>query len=39
MGSGIRLLENLDKNKYDIEISEVIPSQLTPHLKYKLAKK
>ena len=39
LGSGIRLFENMDKDKYDIEIKEVIPSDLTTHLRYKLAKK
>ncbi|MCU7552920.1 dihydrofolate reductase family protein [Chitinophagaceae bacterium LB-8] len=39
LGSGIRLLDNIDRNKYEIEISEVIPSTLTTHLKYKLTRK
>jgi len=39
LGSGIRLLDNIKKDKFDIEISEVIPSALTTHLKYKLTKR
>jgi dihydrofolate reductase len=39
LGSGIRLFDNIDKDKYDIEIIEVIPSELTTHLRYKLTKK
>jgi len=39
LGSGIRLFDNIDKDKYDIEIAEVIPSNLTTHLRYKLRKK
>jgi dihydrofolate reductase len=39
LGTGIRLFENIDKDKYDIEIIEVIPSELTTHLRYKLTKK
>ena len=39
LGSGIRLLEGIEKDKYDIEIIEVIPSTLTTHLRYKLTKK
>lgn len=39
LGSGIRLFECIDKNKYNIEIIEVIPSDLTTHLRYKLTKK
>ncbi|MAC96262.1 MAG: deaminase [Flavobacteriales bacterium] len=36
LGSGIRLFDGIDKDKYDIEISEVIPSELTTHLRYML---
>ena len=36
LGSGIRLFEGLDKDRYDIQIEEVIPSVLTTHLRYKL---
>ena len=39
LGSGIRLLDNIKKDKFDIQISEIIPSTLTTHLKYKLTKK
>lgn len=39
LGSGIRLFDGIDKDKYDLEIIEVIPSELTTHLKYKLTKK
>lgn len=39
LGSGIRLFEGIDKNKYTIQIEEVIPSSLTTHLRYKLIKK
>lgn len=37
--SGIRLFDGIDKDKYDIQIVEVIPSDLTTHLRYKLTKK
>ena len=37
--SGIRLFDDIDKDKYDIQIEEVIPSNLTTHLRYKLTKK
>lgn len=39
LGSGIRLFDDIDKDKYDIQIAEVIPSDLTTHLRYKLNKK
>lgn len=39
LGSGIRLFEGIDKDKYDIQIVEVIPSDLTTHIRYKLTKK
>jgi dihydrofolate reductase len=39
LGSGIRLFDSIDKDKYDIQIAEVIPSDLTTHLRYKLTKK
>ena len=39
LGSGIRLFDGIDKDKYDIQIAEVIPSDLTTHLRYKLTKK
>ena len=38
LGSGIRLFDGIDKDKYNIEITEVIPSNLTTHLRYKLTK-
>jgi len=39
LGSGIRLFDGIDKDKYEIQIEEVIPSDLTTHLRYKLTKK
>lgn len=39
LGSGIRLFEGIDKDKYDLQIAEVIPSNLTTHIRYKLIKK
>ncbi|MEQ1796967.1 MAG: dihydrofolate reductase family protein [Lacibacter sp.] len=39
LGSGVRLFDGIDKDKYDIQIAEVIPSDLTTHLRYKLTKK
>ena len=39
LGSGIRLFDGIDSDKYNIEIIEVIPSDLTTHLRYKLTKK
>ena len=39
LGSGIRLFDGMDKDMYDIEIAEVLPSNLTTHLRYKLMKK
>jgi len=39
LGSGIRLFDRLDKDKYDVKVVEVIPSDLTTHLRYKLIKK
>jgi dihydrofolate reductase len=39
LGSGIRLFDGIDKDKYNIQIVEVIPSNLTTHLRYKLTKK
>ncbi len=39
LGAGIRLFDGIDKTKYDIQIMEVIPSDLTTHLRYKLTKK
>jgi dihydrofolate reductase len=39
LGGGIRLFDGIDKNKYDLQIEDVIPSKLTTHLRYKLTKK
>lgn len=39
LGSGIRLFEGIDKDKYELKIAEVIPSALTTHLRYELIKK
>ncbi|HTE29587.1 MAG TPA: dihydrofolate reductase family protein [Chryseolinea sp.] len=39
LGSGIRLLDNINKNIFTVEISEVIPSGFATHTKYKLTKK
>lgn len=39
LGSGIRLFENIDSSKYEIQIADVIQSDLTTHLKYQLTKK
>ena len=39
LGSGIRLFEGIDQNKYDIQTIEVIPSDLATHLRYKMTKK
>ena len=37
--SGIRLFDDIDKDKYDFEIVEVLPADLTTHLRYRLTKK
>ena len=39
LGSGIRLFDGIDKDKYDLQIMEVLTSDLTTHLRYKLNKK
>jgi len=39
LGSGIRLFEDIEKNKNYMQVAEVIPSNLTTHLRYKLIKK
>jgi dihydrofolate reductase len=39
LGSGIRLFDSIDKDKYELHIEEVIPSDLTTHIRYKLKKK
>ena len=39
LGTGVRLFDGMDPDKYDIQIAEVIPSELTTHLRYKLTKR
>ena len=39
LGTGTRLFDGMVPDKYDIQITEVIPSDLTTHLRYKLVKK
>ncbi|NDV17453.1 dihydrofolate reductase [Muricauda sp. TY007] len=39
LGSGVRLFDGMDKDQYDINIEEVIPAELTTHLRYSLTKK
>lgn len=39
LGRGIRLFEHINKDVYNVEMSEVISSKLTTHLKYKLTRK
>lgn len=39
LGSGIRLFEGIDKDKYDLKIAEVIHSEQTTHLRYTLTKR
>ncbi len=39
LGSGIRLFDGIDKDKYDLQIAEVTPASLATHLKYTLTKK
>lgn len=39
LGSGIRLFDSIKKDNYDIQIVEVIPSNYTTHLRYKLTRK
>ena len=39
LGGGIRLFDGIDKDKDDIQIVEVIPSDFTTHLRYKLTNK
>lgn len=39
LGSGIRLFDSIDKDIYDIQIIEVIPSDLTTHIRYKVTRK
>lgn len=39
LGSGLRLFDHIDRNKYGLQIMEVLPSELTTHIRYKLIKK
>ena len=39
LGTGIRLFEDMDNDKYDFQILEVIPSANTTHIRYKLTRK
>ncbi|HEY1046329.1 MAG TPA: dihydrofolate reductase family protein [Bacteroidia bacterium] len=39
IGSGIRLFDGINPDLYDLQIMEVIPSELTTHLRYKLTRK
>jgi dihydrofolate reductase len=39
LGSGIRLFDDIDNDKYHLQIVEVIPSDWTTHIRYKLTKK
>jgi len=39
LGKGIRLFEGIDEDKYDLKIMEIIPSEYTTHIRYKLNKK
>lgn len=38
LGSGIRLFDGIGQGKYDLQVTEVIPSDVTTHLRYKLVK-
>jgi dihydrofolate reductase len=39
LGSGLRLFDHIDKNKFEVEVADVIPSSLTTHINYKLRNK
>jgi dihydrofolate reductase len=39
LGSGIRLFENIDKDKFDIKINHIQHSELTTHITYQSIKK
>jgi dihydrofolate reductase len=39
LGSGIRLFDGIDKELYDMQIAELIPSDLTTHIRYTLTRK
>ena len=38
LGSGIRLFDNIDSELYNLQVLEVIPSDLTTHIRYGLTK-
>jgi dihydrofolate reductase len=39
IGSGIRLFDNIDKNKFKVELVKTVPSPLTTHIFYELKNK
>ena len=39
LGKGIRLFENINQDKYDLQLIEIIPADMTTHLRYQLIKK
>ena len=39
LGGGIRLFDDLDKDKFKVEIGEAISSKRTTHLCYNVSKK
>lgn len=39
LGSGIRLFDGINKDKYEIQIAEVLPSAVTTHIRYNLKRK
>lgn len=39
LGKGIRLFDNINKDMYNVEMSEVMDSKLTTHLRYRLTRK
>jgi dihydrofolate reductase len=39
LGTGIRLFEGIDPEKYDLTILEILPSELTTHIRYSLKRK
>ena len=39
LGSGIRLFDRIQKDKFDIALKEVLPSQWTTHVQYKVTSK
>lgn len=38
LGSGVRLFEGMDPNRYDVRAEEVIASNATTHIRYRLVK-